>query len=242
MTRRSPRSRPAREGHWRSICASLFATLLCAIELCLAAGTRAESQEAELPDVQTPRPPEDDLRKNLPPIPLIPDEDTRRSACESIVQIEVFKYDRRLKATCADGQVVQFPIALGRRPFGDKQRQGDQRTPEGYYRVAEEPRPSQFHVFIALDYPSAVDADQALGRGEIDPNTYLSIVRAILQGRLPPQDTALGGAIGIHGEGEGRQGRSTESDWTLGCIALSDRNARFLGERVGVGTPVVIRP
>jgi len=64
----------------------------------------------------------------------------------------------------------------------------------------------------------------------------------VLGGRLPPQDTPLGGAIGIHGEGEGRQGQSAAGDWTFGCIALRDADARFVAERVDVGTPVVILP
>ena len=169
-----------------------------------------------------------------------PPPETRE--CRRIVKIEIRKWDHVLRATCSEGHVREFKVALGRRPFGDKQRQGDMRTPEGYYRIAEPPRSSQFHVFMPIDYPSAVDADAALTRGDITPETYLSIVRAVLRDEMPPQHTALGGAIGLHGEGAEHQGWTRDRDWTFGCVALSDGDAAFLAARVEVGTAVWIRP
>ncbi len=231
---------PGSRAFYRRVIAGLAACVIApAISV---ADELSPEPESDLAPVGAPRFDPNELRKNLPALPNFSEAGPGDASCDSITQIEVFKYDRRLRAICSAGQVLEFRIALGRRPFGDKQRKGDLRTPEGYYRVAEPARASEYHVFIALDYPSVVDADQGLDRGDIDAQTYLEIVRAVLQGRLPPQDTPLGGAIGIHGEGEGRQGRSRGSDWTLGCIALDDRNARFIGDRVHVGTPVVIRP
>jgi WD40 repeat protein len=52
---------------------------------------------------------------------------------------------------------------------------------------------------------------------------------------IPPQDTALGGEIFIHGGGTG-------SDWTLGCIALADARIDWLFAAAGPGTVVVIAP
>jgi len=195
-----------------------------------------------LPPIANPAPPTVRMRDQLAPLPEISDRAAEEKPCSQIVKIEIHKYAHALHATCTEGHVRSFTVALGRRPFGDKRRQGDLRTPEGHYRIVEPPRSSQFHVFMPLDYPSVVDADAALSRGDIEPDTYLKIVRAALRGRLPPQNTPLGGAIGIHGEGAEHQGWTATRNWTLGCIALSDRDAGFIAERVAVGTPVVIRP
>ena len=51
----------------------------------------------------------------------------------------------------------------------------------------------------------------------------------------PPWKTALGGEIMIHGGG-------TDSDWTEGCIAVSDLEAEELFRALPLGTPVEIAP
>lgn len=162
--------------------------------------------------------------------------------CARIVQIEIHKRERSLRAVCGGGAVRSFVVALGREPVGPKLRGGDMRTPEGSYRVAEPPRASPYHLFIPLDYPSRADADAALAGGVISRAEHARILAALDAGRLPPQDTALGGLIGIHGEGERWRGDSAYFDWTNGCVALSDVDVSFLAERVAPGTPVLILP
>ena len=49
----------------------------------------------------------------------------------------------------------------------------------------------------------------------------------------PPQNTALGGQIYIHGHG-------AKSDWTLGCVALENEDISELYHAVKVATPVKI--
>ena len=62
-----------------------------------------------------------------------------------------------------------------------------------------------------------------------------AIVKAIKKKKVPPQNTALGGEIYIHGQG-------AKSDWTWGCIALENEDIAELYGVVEVGTPVAIRP
>ncbi len=171
-----------------------------------------------------------------PPPPPAP------APCLRIERIEVHKARRRLVAHCGGEVRVELPVALGRIPRGAKQRAEDRRTPEGRYRVVERPRPSRFHIFIPIDYPSIHDAQRGLDAGEISPEIYERVRRAEQQGKLPPQDTILGGAIGLHGEGVKWRGESGRSDWTLGCIALTDRDIEFIAERVEIGTEVRIEP
>jgi murein L,D-transpeptidase YafK len=162
--------------------------------------------------------------------------------CERIVQIEVAKSERLLRARCASGAVVTMGIALGREPNGPKRKSGDLRTPEGLYRVSGAARPSRFHRFLAIDYPSVADAERALAEGRIDDRDHARILAAHEAFETPPADTPLGGAIGFHGEGPRWEGDSEDLDWTLGCIAVPDDDLDFLIARIEVGVPVRIRP
>jgi hypothetical protein len=192
---------------------------------------RATAPESEVPSIEPPP----------PPIPT-PEELRAEAECPRILRLSIDKSERQITASCAGGSVRSFRVALGQLPLGYKREQHDLRTPEGFYRIAEAPRGSRFHVFMLLDYPSLADADRALSTGYITPKTYLRIARAVARGDLPPQDTLLGGVIGIHGEGDAHRGRSRSEDWTLGCIALSDAEAEWIAQRVAVGTPVSIEP
>lgn len=178
-----------------------------------------------------------------PPAPVARPVAPAPGPCLQVARIEVSKGERRLRAHCEGGAVVEMTVALGREPEGPKRDSGDWRTPEGTYRISEPPRPSpRFHLFIAIDYPSVADAELALAQARISRADYEIIVAAHDQGTPPPGDTALGGGLGFHGEGERWRGDSVDLDWTYGCVALTDAEIDFLAERVEVGTPVVILP
>jgi murein L,D-transpeptidase YafK len=163
-------------------------------------------------------------------------------SCPRIAHIEVRKRERRLVARCDPGPAVVMKVALGREPVGAKTSRGDHRTPEGSYVVSGPAKPNRFHRFIPIDYPSRRDADAALATGAISATEHARILARRTHDRPPPQDTALGGGIGLHGEGPRWQGESAAVDWTFGCIAVSDREIDFLAQRVKVGTPVWILP
>ncbi|MEN8160188.1 MAG: L,D-transpeptidase family protein [Myxococcota bacterium] len=170
----------------------------------------------------------------------LPSEIPPPSACHRIERMIVHKGERRLWALCAGGAVVSLPVALGRGLPGPKRSQGDQRTPEGDYRVVGAPKSSRFHRFVAIDYPSPGDADRALAEARISRAEHARIVDAHRRGVLPPFDTPLGGDIGFHGEGERWRGESHDLDWTFGCIALSDSDLDFLIAHAPAGTPLSI--
>jgi len=144
-------------------------------------------------------------------------------------------------AHCANGTSRSFPIALGRFE-GPKQAEGDGRTPEGRYQIVLPGRTSRFHRFIDFDYPSVEDARAAHARGLIDDEDYGAILMAQRRGRMPPQDTPLGGGLGIHGEGERWRDASEWIDWTYGCIALRDEAIDFVEQRLVDGAEIEILP
>jgi murein L,D-transpeptidase YafK len=162
--------------------------------------------------------------------------------CPRIAWILVRKSEHLLVARCDPGPMIAMTVAIGRDPIGTKEARGDQRTPEGNYRVSGPARRSRFHRLIPIDYPSQRDADSALARGAISESEHARIVARHAQDRSPPQDTALGGHLGLHGEGQEWRGESEGLDWTYGCVAMRDYEIEFLSQRVSTGTPVWIQP
>jgi murein L,D-transpeptidase YafK len=132
-------------------------------------------------------------------------------------------------------------IALGVRGAGLKKTRGDDLTPLGSFRVGWINRASQFHRFIGLNYPNAEYAALAYYEGRIDQPTYQAIQRALWAGRKPPQQTPLGGFIGIHGLGPNDPFVHANTNWTGGCVALTDEQIERLLRWVKVGTRVEIR-
>jgi len=149
--------------------------------------------------------------------------------------IRIKKKERLLRFEPAIGEAREFRCALGGAPEGDKERQGDSRTPEGEHYVAWKNPNSAFHLFLGLSYPMIHHA--ALGRqsGLIDTATEEEIRRKVKARRQPPQHTKLGGWVGIHGGG-------SSADWTLGCIAVTDEEIEWIYARAEVGDKVIIEP
>lgn len=132
-------------------------------------------------------------------------------------------------------------IAIGRGGAASLRRKGDGTTPLGSYRVAWINDDSPFHRFFGIDFPSRPDAERAREAGVIDEREYRRIAGAIDAGRVPPQDTALGGRLGIHGVGRGDLRMHRDFNWTQGCIALTNEEIEALSKWIDVGTPVVVR-
>lgn len=132
-------------------------------------------------------------------------------------------------------------IAIGRGGAGYKTHRGDNITPFGDYKIGWIGEKSTFRRFFGLTYPSADDAQKALARGIIDKYTYNRILNAQLSGQIPPQNTPLGGQIGIHGLGRANVRIHETFDWTHGCIALTNQQIDHLSQLVDTGTLVRIK-
>ncbi|KAB1457654.1 L,D-transpeptidase family protein [Vibrio panuliri] len=140
----------------------------------------------------------------------------------SVNKVTVDKSKRRLYLMNNDQVVREFRIALGKRPVGHKVYEGDQRTPEGIYKLEFVMEDSQFYRSIHISYPNEQDVAFAQ-RLNLNP----------------------GGDIKIHGQknGELRPSKFVQSfDWTDGCIALTNEEMDELLSLVKVGTPIEILP
>lgn len=135
-------------------------------------------------------------------------------------RIVIEKSARRMQLF-QEGRVVRtYAIALGFTPVGDKDRQGDGKTPEGEFTVNRRNEASAFHLSLGLDYPQPDD-----------------LARAAAGGYSP------GGDIFIHGQPFGvTEGFKLKGDWTAGCIAVSNAEIREIWDATPIGTKVEIRP
>ncbi len=150
-------------------------------------------------------------------------------------EIYVYKSQRRLMVV-QDGVLVRdYHVALGPSVTGDKAIRGDGRTPEGDYFVCVRNPNSKYYKSLGLNYPLPKHAEKGLAAGDIGFREFKQIVEAYENKTRPPWNTRLGGEIFIHGGG-------AHEDWTLGCVALSNRAMDELFEIVPVGTPVHIFP
>jgi murein L,D-transpeptidase YafK len=115
-----------------------------------------------------------------------------------------------------------YHVSLGPNPKGAKEREGDGRTPEGLYTIDSRNAFSKYHRALHVSYPNAVDRARAR-RLHVSP----------------------GGAIMIHGTPNRWRGLRLvfqHTDWTAGCIAVSDGEIEEIWKLVPNGTAVEIRP
>lgn len=158
-------------------------------------------------------------------------------------ELEIIKSERMLLLKRGIKIEKVFRMASGRGGPGDKHYRGDHRTPVGTYRVVKIKPSSRFHTFLQLNYPNVKDAFYGLRGGCSPEYDFDRIVSAQKYHKIPPQNTALGGAIGIHGIGAFSPQKfdiHQNTNWTEGCIALTNEQIDTLRKYVGVGTKVVI--
>lgn len=158
----------------------------------------------------------------LPPLPQV--------ALQAETAVVVTKHSRSLVVLRRGALLRSFPIVLGMRPVGAKRYEGDLRTPEGTYRVTDKRAHSRWRFFIEIDYPNS--ADETAYRTEVSAGKI-----PLFANRLP----GVGGNVGIHGSDRPAE-QAAGTDWTKGCIALSNEDVEFVYDAVAVGTPVVVLP
>lgn len=154
--------------------------------------------------------------------------------------VVVWKAERRM-GLYEDGALVRpddgarcFPVALGAAPVGDKTRQGDERTPVGWFRITHKNPKSSFHLSLGINYPDAAHARAGHAAGTVSSATRDRIVLADQKRGMPPRDTRLGGDIYLHGGG------SQPEDWTDGCVAVANDHMDLLYAWAKPGIAVVI--
>jgi hypothetical protein len=158
----------------------------------------------------------------------------------------IHKAARRLDVFADETLLKSYLINLGPTPEGPKEHQGDGRTPEGDLFICSVNRVSHYTRFLALAYPTPADAQRGLQSRLLTPAQAREVESSFrIHKGCPPQQTQLGGQVGIHGKGDWQQrgDRFGVVDWTLGCVGLRDADILELFEGYAeVGLPVRIEP
>lgn len=130
-------------------------------------------------------------------------------------KVLVVKHQRKMYLL-KDGKTVKtFTVALGKNPVGQKEYEGDGKTPEGIYTLDwQKWNSSTFHSFH-ISYPNEIDLARAKSK-----------------------KLTAGSYIMVHGTSKGVKKRK---DWTNGCIALTNADMTEFKKIVFQDTQIEIR-
>lgn len=137
-------------------------------------------------------------------------------------KVVVEKEKRKLHLIKDDEIFQTYNIALGVAPVGDKQSEGDFRTPEGVYMLDTRNPGSDYFLSIHISYPNSKDRREARANG-VSP----------------------GGQIMIHGQPNEPTYSAAyyrKQDWTNGCIAVSNSDMIDIWLMTPNDIPIEIRP
>lgn len=142
------------------------------------------------------------------------------STCAEVDLVRVDKSENRMYLI-ANGEVIKnYHVAFGESPKGHKQQEGDEKTPEGSYTLDYIKEDSAFYRAMHISYPNQKDIKEAKRKG-VSP----------------------GGLIMVHGQSN-RPGwlssTAQRTNWTDGCIALTNSEMDEFMALVKVGTEISI--
>lgn len=139
-----------------------------------------------------------------------------------VERIVVRKAARRMDLYRHGRVVRSYKIALGLRPTGHKEQEGDYRTPEGRYTLERRNPQSDYFLSIQISYPSAADIAHA-------QKLHVNPGNAIMIHGLP---NAPSKSLNYY----------SRVDWTDGCIAVSNSDMVEIWLMTTPGTPIEILP
>jgi len=147
---------------------------------------------------------------------------SRSSAPAAADSLVLIKSHRELVVYYHGDAVRTYYVALGRSPVGDKERIGENRTPEGLFYIEGRNPNSRYHLSLRISYPDAAHRSRAARLG-VEPGGDIMIHG------LPDEQAAFGPA-------------HRDYDWTNGCIAVTNKEIEELYRVIRDGTPIQIKP
>ncbi|UVE16772.1 L,D-transpeptidase family protein [Pseudomonas sp. LS44] len=141
---------------------------------------------------------------------------------QAVDKVLVLKSERKLHLMGKGSVLKSYKVSLGKQPQGAKQREGDRRTPEGFYWIDWRKTSDKYNLALHISYPNIRDQSNAHKAG-----------------------VTAGGMIMIHGtpiDEEYPEWYFTSLDWTEGCIAMTNADMQEIWSLVKDGTLIEIRP
>lgn len=167
-----------------------------------------------------------------------PGADLKAGNAASVNGVSIY-VSKRLKTLSLkqNGTLIgEYPVSIGASSSdGNKKVEGDMRTPSGQFYVCTRNDKSVAYLALGLSYPGIEDANRGFEQGIITQEQRDEIISANLNGQQPPWETALGGAIMIHG-------CRVPDGTTHGCVAVDNEVMDVLWSYCNLGVPVTIGP
>jgi murein L,D-transpeptidase YafK len=141
---------------------------------------------------------------------------------EKVDSVEVYKSKRKLTLFSSGKDLKSYNISLGKNPIGAKQFEGDKKTPEGKYILDRKKENSSYYLAMHISYPNEDDKIKAASLNK-----------------------PAGGDIMLHGipnKLKFLESYYINTDWTDGCIAVSNDDMDELWKVIDEGTPITIYP
>ncbi len=147
---------------------------------------------------------------------------------EFLKPVSVFVYKGKRKMLLCNRYGVpikKFYVSLGRNPAGKKEKEWDGKTPEGFYFIEWRNRFSDFYLSLKISYPNFEDKLNAYVKG-YNPGDYVMIHGFPNWAFLYPWYQKI----------------LKYTDWTNGCIAVSNEEIKEIWDLVDDFTPIIIKP
>lgn len=143
-------------------------------------------------------------------------------AGKRVDKVLVVKSERKLHLMERGEILKSYRISLGKQPKGTKVREGDSRTPEGFYWIDWRKTSDKYNLSMHISYPNARDLDNARKQG-VSPGSMIMIHGTPLDDEYP-------------------EWYFHTLDWTEGCVAMKNTDMREVWNLVKDGTLIEIRP
>lgn len=145
-----------------------------------------------------------------------------RALSGEVDSLVVYKSKREMVAYGRGKKLKTYIVSLGATPSGAKHCEGDRKTPEGIYHINDKNPNSIYHKNLGISYPN--DADRRYAKAH---------------------KLSTGGDVKIHGLPNNPKYPAKDylySDWTWGCIAVSNEEIDELYRFVKTGAVINILP
>ncbi|MGB4773723.1 MAG: L,D-transpeptidase family protein [Daejeonella sp.] len=165
---------------------------------------------------------------------------------EGVIIVAV-KHEYKMYVYNEGKEVKSYEIAISQDPNGHKTKEGDNKTPEGEYRIIEKskgPFSGKYGAYLGVawlrvSYPNNYDAISGYDAKKITKDQLNSIIKSNNAGLMPLKNTTLGGGIGVHGWA-GDWSNSGNKDLTWGCISMHNADLKEFYDLIPLKTKILI--
>lgn len=147
---------------------------------------------------------------------------------KSELLIKIDKSAYKIYVYHKDSKLITYACVFGFNAIDDKMQEGDGSTPEGKFGIRSMYAHSSWKYFIWIDYPTK--------------ESWSRFNKRKTEGVIT-DDATIGGEIGIHGVPEGMDDMiADKTNWTLGCISLTNKDIEDLYKSIDKSTKILIIP